>query len=109
MFKAEGNLPVSIQDAIKTAITGIKTVGPEVIKNIAQIVKQTEKQTEEAKETFFEAINKEKIKKYVSENPVDVTVDVGYIAKVSKDLNVSIREIEETLHEMLEKKEEKKE
>ena len=61
LFKIEGNIPVSIQDAIKTAITGIKTVGPNIAQSISEIGKQAAQQTEEAKKKFNFSVQNAKV------------------------------------------------
>jgi hypothetical protein len=91
-FKVEGTIPVAIQEAIKTAITGIKTVGPEVTKVVLNVTKNAEKDTQEAKEKFRSAVGTENVKaalkKYVLEN-IAAGKTMMNLEDAAKELNLS--------------------
>ena len=71
-FKVEGIMPISIQEAIKTAITGIKTVGPEVAKSIANLQTNAAERTEKAKKRFYFSKQKKQEEKKEEKGYVEV-------------------------------------
>lgn len=78
-FKVEGTIPVAIQRVIASAITGIKTVAPEISKNIDEINKSAVK---------------EKVKTYILEQPTknDATMN---ISKAAADLNLTVDQVKD--------------
>jgi hypothetical protein len=100
-FKVEGTMPVSIQSAIETAITGIKKVGPSIVESIANIP-EPNSEAEQAKI---------RVKKYFDENPPTAIIPDAYISQAAKDLGLTVLQVQEAIKEAFvpAKKEEKKE